>query len=348
MQSHEKCFEAANELKLLVFVFGKQGTKSDTTLINKISNAERPKDKKELSRFLGMANYYGRFIQNFAEICSQLHDAKKSIREYLTWDDRCEKSFNLLKAKLTSAPVLQPFSLAVDASQNAIGAVLSQVGHPVLYVSRKLSPTEANYSNIEREALAALWACKRLEQFLLGKKFILKTDHKPLYILGPDSALRTDISARLMRFALKMMHFDYEIKYIPGISNVITDRLSQSCIHDTTEVPVIQFAEPCIKLESLESEYLSESFLQDLKQSIVDGNWSNVSAREKPFKRLALQLSIEEKGYNRVDQNWYLHSRYKNKMIKVTHQSHNGIPSTLRLIQRELFGLACAVMSKPT
>ena len=83
---------------------------------------------------------------------------------------------------------------------------MSQAGHPVLYVSCKLSPTEANYSIIEREALAALWACKRLEQFLLGKQFILETDHKSLlYIFGPDSALRTNISTRLMRFALKIM-----------------------------------------------------------------------------------------------------------------------------------------------
>ena len=126
-----------------------------------------------------------------------------------------KKVFNLSKAKLISAPVLQPFSLtkqsalAVDASRNAIGAVLSQAGHPVLYVSRKLSPTETNYSNIEREALAALWPCKRLEQFLLGNKFILETDHKLLlYVFGPDNALRTDISTRLMRFALKMMRFD--------------------------------------------------------------------------------------------------------------------------------------------
>ena len=174
--------------------------------------------------------------------CSPLHDAKKSIREHLTWDDRCEKSFNLLKAKLTSAPVLQPFSLtkqsvlAVDASRNAIEAVLSQTGHPVLYVSRKLSPTEANYSNIEREALAALWACKRLEQFLLGKNFISETDHKPLlYIFGPDIDLRTDISTRQMRFAVQMMHFDYEIKCIPGISNVIGDGLSRPCIDDTSD-----------------------------------------------------------------------------------------------------------------
>ena len=142
------------------------------------------------------------------------------------------------------------------------------------------------YSNTDREALAALWACMRLEQFLLGKKFILETDHKPLlYSFVPDSALRTDISTRLMRFALKTMHFDYEIKYIPGSSNVIADGLSRPCIDDTTEVPVIQFAKPCIRLESLESEYQGERFLQDdLKQRIIDSNWSNVSAREKPFK----------------------------------------------------------------
>ena len=238
---------------------------------------------------------------------------------------------------MTSAPVLQPFSLtkqsvlAVDASRNAIGAVLSQAEHPVLYVSRKLSPTETNYSNIEREALAALWACKRLEQFLSGKKFILETDHKPLlYIFGPDNALRTDISTRLMRFGLKMTHFDCEIKYIPGISNVIADGLSQPCIDDTTEVPVIQFAEPCIRLASLESEYQGKRFLQDLKQCIIDGNWSNVSAREKPFKRLALQLSIDDKGYIRVGSKLVPPQSLQKQIIKVAHQSHNGIQSTLR------------------
>ena len=67
-----------------------------------------------------------------------------------------------------------------------------------------------------------------------------------------------------------------------------------------TRVPMIQFAEPCIELESLESEYQGDRFLQDLKQRIIDGNWSNVSALEKPFKRLALQLSIDDNKYIRV------------------------------------------------
>ena len=96
--------------------------------------------------------------------------------------------------------------LVVDASKNPIGAVLSQAGHPVLYVSRKLSPTEANYSNIEREALASLWTCKRLEQFFLGKKFILEADHKLLlYIFGPDNGL-TQYSEKYQKFQNHIFH----------------------------------------------------------------------------------------------------------------------------------------------
>ena len=108
---------------------------------------------------------------------------------------------------------------------------------------------------------------------------MIETDHKPLiYIFSPNNSVRTDISSRLMRFALKMMHFDYEIKYVPGIKNVVADELSRSCIDDTIRVPIIQFTEPCIKLESLESEYQADRFLQELKQRIISGNWNNVSA----------------------------------------------------------------------
>ena len=67
------------------------------------------------------------------------------------------------------------------------------------------------------------------------------------------------------------MHFDYEIKYVPGIKNVVADELSRSYIYDTIRVPIIQFKEPCIKLESLESEYQADRFLQELKQRIISG-----------------------------------------------------------------------------
>lgn len=231
--NHEKCVEQSDSLKFLGFIFSKDGIQPDPSLLAKISQAPTPTTNKELQSFLGLVNYYGRFIENFAALCAPLHDAKESKDKPFNWTSECQKYFELLKQKLTTAPVVQPFSLqkhsvlTVDASQSSIGAVLSQDSHPVIYVSRKLSGAESRYSNIEREALAVVWACKRLEHFLLGKTFTVQTDHKPLvYILGSQHPLKVDISARLMRFAVKMMHFDYTIEHLPGKLNVIADTLS--------------------------------------------------------------------------------------------------------------------------
>ena len=202
---------------------------------------------------------------------------------------------------------MQPFSkekpttVSVDASLRAIGAVLSQEGHPVLYISRKLSDTEARYSNIEREALAALWACQRLEHFLLGKAFTILTDHKPLvYIFYPDSAVKTDISARLVRFSLKMMRYDYVIKHVKGKNNIIADGLSRVFCQESSSTPQVHFSETCIDSATLAHETEGDRFLQDLKRRVISGNWASVSKKERPFKRYAFEMTIDDNGCVRL------------------------------------------------
>jgi hypothetical protein len=116
---------------------------------------------------------------------------------------------------LLSSPTLQKeVSLTTDASELAIGGVLSQDGHPVIYIARKLTSAESNYSNIEREALAIVYSVKRLRQFLLGRTFKLNTDHRPLqYIFAPNTELPKTVSARITRWAISLMAFDYDITY---------------------------------------------------------------------------------------------------------------------------------------
>ena len=300
-----KCVLSADSLKFLGFIFSKDGIKPDPSLTSKIADADIPQNAKELASFLGLATYYGRFIPNFAKICAPLHEAKQG--KDFRWTQTCEENFNLLKRKLTSTPLLQPFVtsktsvVTVDASKTAIGAVLSQDGHPVLFVSRKLTSAESNYSNIEREALAAIWACKRLEQFLLGKRFVVETDHKPLvYIFGPEHAVKSEVSPRLLKFSLKMMRYDFEIKHVQGSSNVVADSLSRVQHIDDIKMPNIHFSEPCISLEVLKTETNSDRFLTELKQRIIGGRWGRVSKRERPFKRLAWQLSVDENDVIRL------------------------------------------------
>ena len=131
-------------------------------------------------------------------------------------------------------PLVQPYSLqkeatvTTEASEKAIGGVLSQEGHPVIYVSRKWTPAEQNYSNIEREAVTIVFVVTRLKQFLLGRRFTLQTDHKLLkYLFAPDEEIPKTASARITRCAIAVMGFDYELKYTPGEQISHADVLSR-------------------------------------------------------------------------------------------------------------------------
>ena len=140
-------------------------------------------------------------------------------------------AFNKCKTLLTSSHVLQypdfgkPFILTTDASNFAIGAVLSQgpIGkdRPVAFASRTLTKTEEKYSVIEKELLAIFWACKYFRPYLFGKKFTVFTDHKPLtYIFSLK-----DPNDKMIRWRLRLEEFDYEVKYRPGKQNVVADGL---------------------------------------------------------------------------------------------------------------------------
>ena len=153
-----------------------------------------------------------------------------------------EKTFTINEKKSNSKPVSSRYSLTkettvtTDASEKTIGGVLSQEGHPVIYVSRKLSQAEENYSNIEREALAIVFVVTRLKQFLLRRRFILQTDHKPLkYLFAPDKEIPKTASARISRCAIALMGFDFELKYKPGEQIPHADALSRLDFDDDSD-----------------------------------------------------------------------------------------------------------------
>ena len=342
-----KCISETDSLKFLGFLFTKDGIKPDPALTERISEAKAPTSAQELASLLGLFTFFGRFVNNFAQLCAPLHDAKQ--KERFEWTDECDSNFQTLKAKLVSAPVLQPFIpslesvVTVDASSEAIGAVLQQDDHPVLYISRRLSPTEKRYSNIEREGLAVLWACKRLEHFLLGKHFILESDHKPLiYIFAPDNAMKNDISPRLMNFAIKLMRFDFTIRHIKGEMNVVADALSRVLIdmseidHDMN-IGEVNFAEPCVEVDLLRKETLGDRFLCDLKERILEGRWNSLSAKEKPFKKIAWQLTIDKDELIRVGSKVVPPQALHERIFRNAHQSHCGTQATIRLIDREFW-----------
>ena len=229
-----KCFLAYRELDYLGHRIGHGCLWPEPGKVDKIRSARRPETKKELRSVLGLFGYYRKFIPSYAAIALPLTDLiRKGLPEKLQWTDDCERSFQTLKERLCSEPILKlpdisrPFVLRTDASGHSLGGSLMQeydgIMFPVSYGSRKLTSAEKNYSTVERECLGIVWGIRKFETYLYGRKFQLGTDQASLQYL---QKAKHD-NARLMRWALFLQTFTFVVKAIPGSENVVADFLSR-------------------------------------------------------------------------------------------------------------------------
>ncbi|GFO36303.1 Zinc finger protein [Plakobranchus ocellatus] len=202
--------------------------------VEKVRNAPRPKTKREVRAFLGLVGYYKEFVPNFAAVSAPLSDlVRKGQPNIVNWGDSQERAYNSLKIAVTSKPVLQlpdvnkRFVLRTDASDRGLGAALMQESEgtlfPVAYASKKLTDRERKYSVTEREALAIVWGVKKFSLYLYGTVFTLQTDHGALQFLN---AAKFD-SPRVMRWALALQVYNFDVQYIKGSENVGADYLSR-------------------------------------------------------------------------------------------------------------------------
>lgn len=212
-------------------VISGEGILPDPEKIHALKNWPLPKNVEEVIRFVAFANYYRKFIPNFAKLAYHLTRLTKKNVQFI-WDENCQKSFENLKNIIASPPILQypdlsenrQFILQTDASNYSIGAVLcNQNKPPIAFASRNLNKAELNYPTIEKELLAIVWATKHFRPYLYGRKFIIQTDHKPLiYLFG-----MRDPSSRLMKFRLILEEYDFIVEYVKGSENVAADAMSR-------------------------------------------------------------------------------------------------------------------------
>lgn len=231
-----KCVIGCLKAQVLVHIVGDGKISPQQSKVDAILNYDRPTTKKGVRALLGLAGYYRRFVHNFAAVTKPLTElTKKNAPETISWEEHHEKAFARIKTILSSNRVLntpdfdRPFILQTDASQFGIGAVLSQfddnnIERPVCYLSKKLKPAEINYSTIEKECLAIAWAVTALEYYLLGRKFTIQTDHKPLVWLEKVKGT----NRRLLRWSMELSRFCFETCYRRGYMNGNADALSRS------------------------------------------------------------------------------------------------------------------------
>jgi len=196
--------------------------------VEDVLNWAQPQNVKEVRGFLGLAGYYRRFIENFSKISKPLTELLKKDIPF-KWTDPCEKAFQTLKTKLTTAPVLaQPditknFDVYCDASRIGLGCVLMQEGRVIAYVSRQLRRHEENYPIHDLEIAAVVHALKIWRHYLLGKTFNIYTNHKSLkYIFT-----RAELNMRQRRWLELIKDYKLEVHYHPGKANVVADALSR-------------------------------------------------------------------------------------------------------------------------
>lgn len=229
-----KCSFAQSTIKFLGVIVTEGTIKPDQSKVEAIRNFPRPVNKKDLRSFLGLLNFYRKFLPRLAELISPLTDLLgKSYPDIIEWTetlcDVYDVSINVLSDDVAlNIPVRDvPFVLQTDASGLGISGVLGQViddsFKPISFISRKLNKAEQNYSVIELECLAIKWSINYFHEYLYGSRFEIKTDHAPLAWLRQNK----DKTSRLMRWALSLQAYDFSITYIKGSENFLADLFSR-------------------------------------------------------------------------------------------------------------------------
>lgn len=259
----EKCSFLQKSVNYLGFVIDENGLHPDHKKVEAISNAPLPGDATQLRSFLGLLNYYGKFIPKLSIILQPLHELLKKGVNW-NWSTECNKAFNEAKQALTCDRVLahyeegRPLVLSVDSSAYGLGAVLAHrypdgSERPVSCVSRTLNEAERNYSQIDKEALAIFYGITRHHQYLFGRKFELRTDHKPLsYIFGSKVGIPQTAASRLQRWAARLAAYDFTIHFVKSVENGPADALSRLPLAhkggDVNSVSYINLVQECIPI----------------------------------------------------------------------------------------------------
>ncbi|GJP76470.1 hypothetical protein CLOP_g6913, partial [Closterium sp. NIES-67] len=229
-----KCHFYKRELEYLGHIVGNNGLKVDPKKVTAVQEWPVPQDVGQVRSFLGLANYFRRFLENYSTIVAPLTALTRKGWAW-EWTSECQQAFEEVKRRLTSAPVLvlpdpgKPYEVVTDASTVGVGAVLLQEGRPVAFESRKLSPAEQRYSTTEQELLAVVHALRTWRCYLEGVDFVVTTDHCPNTYFSTQATL----TRRQARWAELLSGFTFEIRYRAGATN-LADPLSRQPIGEAT------------------------------------------------------------------------------------------------------------------
>ena len=348
LQEVAKCLRAANltiglkksnfcfqELRYLGYIVGGGRLRTDPEKIVAIQKLKMPTSVKEVRSFLGTAGWYRRFIKNYAMLSAPISDCLKK-RTPFYFSPEAEEAVNELKRALTTAPVLihpnfkLKFYIQCDASDKGIGAVLYQKDEegneqPIAFFSRKLNPSQRNYSVTEKECLAAVKAIDRFRPYVEMMEFTVVTDHASLKWL----MTLKDLSGRLARWSLALQGYDFTITHCKGSANVVADTLSRY-----VEAITLQLAEID---EGDEEAFQTNEYLDRIKTVEENGEkLPDLKIEDGRIYKKSLSAEFPEIG-ERCWKLW-IPETLTTKLIQKAHEektaAHGGIAKTLERLRR--------------
>ena len=344
------------QVKYMGHIFSAKGMQTNPEKARAIIGIKSPSSVKELQRFLGAVNYINKFIPAYSRVTAPMRELLQKDRPW-QWTSRQQEAFEKLKLLVAKSPTLkifnpnEPVEVHCDASKDGIGACLLQKGQPVAFASTSLTSAEIRYSQIEKEMLGLVFAMKRFHNYIYGHdKVTVYTDHKPLLKI-----VRNDIhknSARLQRMQLKILKYDFTLKYLPGPQMYIADMLSRAPLPESDTDSEEQHIVHAISLEEFlpiphnEIEALLQSTSADptlvtLTKYIHDG-WTGLHRRQlSPDLKIYFDLRdnlFERDGLIFYDSRIVVPTELRPKMIKSIHSlAHVGINKTVARMRQLLY-----------
>jgi hypothetical protein len=299
-------------------IISDQGVATDPEKTLVMEQWPMPTNITELRGFLGLTGYYRKFVQNYGIITKPL--TQLLTKKGFPWTEEATVAFLQLKQAMTQTPVLAlpdftlPFSVETDACESGVGAVLTQRGHPIAYMSKALGILNRKLSIYEKEFLAVIMAIDKWRQYLQRGAFTILTDHKSLCSLA-DQQLSTELQKKAMS---KLVGLQFEFKYKRGVDNCAVDSLSR--VGHLLATTLVSSCQPDW-VQEVTNTYATDKMASELLQQLAV-----VSPNEKGF--YLEQGLIKHKGRIYIGDNLSLQT----KLIASLHNSamggHSGIQAT--------------------
>lgn len=298
--SPKKCEFMKTEIDFLGLVIGRNGIRVDDRKVEILRTWPRPNSLTDLRSFLGLLQFFRRFIPDFAKVASPLTNLLKKDKGLRFWNESCDEAFETLKTAITNAPILvapdwsKPFRGHVDASQTAIGGTLTQrdengMDRVISFYSKKLSPAEMNYTANDRELLALVKFLERFRCYLEGSEFEMITDNQVL----KHFFTKPKLSRREARWVETLGNFGvFPITLKPGKVHVLGDTLSRAP-HARSDPDVNAIDVPFINFKDVIGSYDEDQFFKPIVRAL-NGEWPETPKEKKRIEELLPMFKLED------------------------------------------------------